>query len=79
MKRETKTKLNRRSIRPVNSVREAQLDAVGIGVPSVVEFETGRVVSSVNVPLAEIPLRQVLGEHLGARLQHAKTRVLRDF
>ncbi len=42
-----------------------ELDGVGVGVPSVVEFETGRVVSSVNVPLADVPLRQVLGERLG--------------
>lgn len=42
-----------------------ELEAVGIGVPSIVEFETGRVVSSVNVPLADIPLREVLGERLG--------------
>ena len=41
------------------------LDAVGIGVPSIVEFETGRVISSVNVPLADIPLREVLGERFG--------------
>ena len=41
------------------------LDAVGIGVPSVVEFATGRVVSSVNIPLANVPLRAVLGERLG--------------
>jgi glucokinase len=49
-------------------VREAateELDGVGIGVPSVVEFETGRVLSSVNIPLADVPLRQVLGERLG--------------
>ena len=38
---------------------------VGIGVPSVVEFETGRIVSSVNVPLADLPLRQLLSERLG--------------
>jgi glucokinase len=42
-----------------------QLDAVGIGVPSVVEFDTGRVVSSVNIPLADVPLREVLGDRLG--------------
>jgi glucokinase len=42
-----------------------RLDAVGVGVPSIVEFETGRVISSVNVPLVNIPLRQVLGERLG--------------
>jgi glucokinase len=41
------------------------LDAIGIGVPSIVEFDTGRVVSSVNVPLKDVPLRQVLGEQLG--------------
>jgi glucokinase len=41
------------------------LDAVGIGVPSVVEFATGRVVSSVNIPLADVPLRAVLGDRLG--------------
>jgi glucokinase len=41
-----------------------ELEAVGIGTPSVVDFATGRVVSSVNVPLADLPLRQVLGERL---------------
>jgi glucokinase len=41
------------------------LDAVGVGVPSVVEFATGRIVSSVNIPLADVPLRAVLGEALG--------------
>jgi glucokinase len=49
----------------VNQIRSDDLAAVGIGVPSVVEFETGRVVSSVNIPLADVPLRQVLGERLG--------------
>ena len=41
------------------------LDGVGIGVPSVVEFATGTVVSSANIPLANVPLRQALGERLG--------------
>jgi glucokinase len=49
----------------VEGLRDADLGGVGIGVPSVVEFETGRVVSSVNVPLADVPLRKVLGERLG--------------
>jgi glucokinase len=49
----------------VARVRSGELSAVGIGVPSVVEFETGRVVSSVNVPLADLPLRQLLGDRLG--------------
>ncbi len=49
----------------VEEAKPGQLDAVGIGVPSVVEFDTGRAISSVNVPLADVPLRQVLGERLG--------------
>jgi glucokinase len=50
----------------VERVRGSEaVDAVGVGVPSVVEFETGRIVSSVNVPLKDIPLRHVLSERLG--------------
>jgi len=49
----------------IESLRGDRLDAVGIGVPSVVEFETGRVVSSVNIPLADLPLRQTMSERLG--------------
>jgi glucokinase len=49
----------------IEQFREDGLDGVGLGVPSVVEFETGRVVSSVNVPLRDVPLRNVLHERLG--------------
>ncbi len=49
----------------IESIRDDDLAGVGIGVPSVVEFETGRVVSSVNIPLADVPLRRVLGDRLG--------------
>jgi glucokinase len=49
----------------VENARDDSLDAVGIGVPSIVEFATGRVVSSVNIPLADVPLREVLGDRLG--------------
>jgi len=35
-------------------------------VPSVVEFDTGSVVSSVNAPLADLSLRQLLEARLGA-------------
>ncbi|MGZ6589987.1 MAG: ROK family protein [Solirubrobacteraceae bacterium] len=49
----------------VERVGSGEVSAVGIGVPSVVEFKTGRVVSSVNVPLADLPLRQLLTTRLG--------------
>jgi glucokinase len=40
-------------------------DAVGIGVPSIVRFETGEIAASTNIPLKGVPLRRVLGERLG--------------
>jgi glucokinase len=49
----------------IEGCRGDKLDGVGLGVPSIVEFATGRVVSSANVPLADVPLREVLGERLG--------------
>ena len=42
--------------------------AVGFGIPSVVEFETGLVRSSTNIPLADVPLREVLRERLGTEV-----------
>jgi glucokinase len=39
--------------------------AVGLGLPSVIDWETGRVRSSVNIPLRDVPLREVLRERLG--------------
>src|SRR3954453_17080011 len=40
--------------------------AIGIGAPSQVEYATGRVMSSVNIPLEGIPLKQELSSRLGA-------------
>ncbi len=49
----------------IDQCRGDELDGVGLGVPSVVEFASGRVVSSANVPLADVPLREALGQRLG--------------
>jgi glucokinase len=38
--------------------------AVGVGVPSQVHFATGRVMASVNIPLAGVELREVLEQGL---------------
>jgi glucokinase len=43
----------------------AESAAVGIGIPSVVEWDTGRVKSSVNIPLTDVPLRHALAERTG--------------
>jgi glucokinase len=39
--------------------------AVGIGLPSVIEFATGRVRHTVNLPLQDVPLRSLLTERTG--------------
>jgi len=60
----------------VERVRPDEFHAVGIGVPRIVEFETGRIVPSwrppspstngaVDLPLADVPLREVLEERFG--------------
>jgi glucokinase len=40
-------------------------DAIGVGVPSQIEFATGTVETSVNIPLAGVPLREELGHRFG--------------
>jgi glucokinase len=42
-----------------------QPSAVGIGIPSVVDFASGCARTSVNVPLQDVPLRKLLSERLG--------------
>jgi glucokinase len=39
-------------------------DAIGVGVPSQIEWETGRVISSVNIPLEGVDLRTELERRL---------------
>jgi glucokinase len=52
-------------IAAIESARGPSTVGVGVGVPSVVEFETGRVRSSINLHLADLDLRQLLAERLG--------------
>ena len=42
-----------------------QPDAIGVGVPSQIEYATGTVESSVNIPLTGVPLREELGRRFG--------------
>jgi glucokinase len=49
----------------IEQVRLPSARAIGIGVPSVVEFATGRIRFSVNIPLVDLPLRRMLTERLG--------------
>jgi glucokinase len=38
---------------------------IGLGMPSQIEFATGTVLTSVNIPLTGVPLREELGRRLG--------------
>jgi glucokinase len=49
----------------VQALRSPDAAAVGVGVPSVVEFATGRIRYSVNIPLLDLPLRRILSERIG--------------
>jgi glucokinase len=49
----------------IEAARTPDTRAVGIGVPSLVEFETGRIASSVNIPLQDVPLRELLSDRCG--------------
>ena len=46
--------------------RVGQPEAIGVGVPSQIEYATGTVETSVNIPLAGVPLREELGRRFGA-------------
>ena len=48
-----------------SAARDRTTRAVGIGVPSMIEFATGRIRHSVNIPLQDVPLRELLTERLG--------------
>src|SRR3954449_3082117 len=45
--------------------RDGQPAAIGVGVPSQIDFVTGTVVSSVNIPLEGVPLRDELEQRFG--------------
>jgi glucokinase len=52
-------------VEAIESVRTPATGAVGIGVPSVVEFATGRIRASANIPLTDLPLRSLLSDRVG--------------
>ncbi len=41
------------------------IDAIGVGTASMVDFRGGRIVQSVNLPLRDVPLRDLLSERYG--------------
>jgi len=49
----------------VEDVIDDSIEAIGFGVPSRVDQETGRVDGSVNIPIVDVPLRELMTERFG--------------
>ncbi|PZR65854.1 MAG: sugar kinase [Solirubrobacterales bacterium] len=49
----------------ISSMRGEQTEAIGLGIPSTVDWATGRARASVNIPLVDVPVRDLLSERLG--------------
>jgi glucokinase len=47
---------------------EGEPAAIGVGLPSQIDFGSGTVVASVNIPLEGVPLGEKLGERLGIKV-----------
>jgi glucokinase len=54
-------------VREVEEAREARpgVTAVGLGVPATIDHDRGIAVAAVNLPLTEVPLRELVSERTG--------------
>jgi glucokinase len=54
-------------VREANEAREARPDAaaVGLGIPATIDHDSGVAVSAVNLPLADLPIRDLVAERVG--------------
>ena len=57
---DSETALIEQLVEAIDAIKEPDARAVGIGVPSVVDFASGRIRSSANIPLEDVPLRELL-------------------
>ena len=54
-------------VREVSEARDArpEVEAVGLGIPATIDHDKGIAVSAVNLPLADLPIRDIVSERLG--------------
>jgi glucokinase len=54
-------------VREVSEAREARPDAVavGLGIPATIDHDSGVAVSAVNLPLADLPIRDLVSDRVG--------------
>ena len=42
-----------------------QVEAIGLGIPCTIDHERGRAITSVNLPIVDVPVRDLIAERLG--------------
>jgi glucokinase len=54
-------------VREVSEARDArpEVEAVGLGIPATIDHDKGIAVSAVNLPLADLPIRDIVSERVG--------------
>src|SRR5664279_366057 len=54
-------------VREVNEARQARPDAtaVGLGIPATIDHDRGVAVAAVNLPLEDLPIRDLISERVG--------------
>lgn len=54
-------------IREIEEARDARPDvtAVGLGIPATIDHDAGVAISAVNLPLTDVPIRDLIGERVG--------------
>jgi glucokinase len=54
-------------VREINAAKAVrpQVQAVGLGIPATIDHERGVAVSAVNLPLADLPIRDLVAERVG--------------
>jgi glucokinase len=54
-------------VREINAAKAVrpQVQAVGLGIPATIDHERGIAVSAVNLPLADLPIRDLVAERVG--------------
>src|SRR5215204_2531787 len=54
-------------VREIEEAREARpgVAAVGLGVPATIDHDRGIAISAVNLPIDEVPIRELVGERTG--------------
>lgn len=48
--------------------RAPGVDRIGVGIPATIDFEQGRAISTVNLGLEDMPVRDLLAERTGAKV-----------